>query len=63
MADSRVGAGEVKDETGIFYCARQKRNTPQMMGTCQKDTEGSLKSVPIGPNGDDLNNKIMPVTR
>ena len=32
MPDSRVGAGKVKDEPRMFYCARQKRNTQRMMG-------------------------------
>lgn len=59
MADSQVGVGNVKDESGIFYCARQKRNTHGTMGPCQKEPEVNLKSVSIGQNGDGCNNKIM----
>lgn len=61
MAGSRVSTGKVKDKPGIFYCSRQKGNTQKMMGTCQKETEVNLKSIPIGQSGYYVNNKIMPV--
>lgn len=63
MAYSRVGAGKVKDETGIFYYTRQKiRNMQRMMGTCQKITEVYLNRVPTGQNGDHRNNRMMLLT-
>lgn len=62
IADFRIDAGKVKNEPEIFYCARQKGNTPRMMETRQEDTEVNLKRVPTGQNGDYLSKKIMLVT-
>ena len=62
MANSRVVAGKVKDESGIFYYSRQKRNTQGMTGTCQKDTEVNLNRVTISQNGDHRNIRMMLVT-
>lgn len=44
MADSRAGAAKVQDELGLFYYTTKYK---RVMGTHPKDTETSLKGLPL----------------
>lgn len=61
MVDSRTGTGKTENSPGTsFVCLKVKEeNTQRMIGTCQQNTEVSLKKNPTGQIKDTLSIKIM----
>lgn len=47
MADSRTGAGKVQDEWGACSRPENRKVLKKKMAPYQKDTEASLKKVPM----------------
>ena len=60
MVDSRTGTGKTENSPGTsFVCLKVKEDTQRMIGTCQQNTEVSLKKNPTGQIKDTLSIKIM----